>query len=119
MAAKTIKVIEKNAGEKIDYELTGNTLWIHDAVALKLNKLQTDDVVKKDICADGQGNLVFGLGENYVAQVEIPPREYEYIEGEPDSEGKPTVERVAKDFDISKCVLTLWSVEEVYINEQL
>lgn len=72
---------------------------------------------KKDICADADGNLVFGLGENYVAQVEIPPKEYEYIEGEADAEGKKTVERVQKDFDISKCTLILWSIEEVYINE--
>ena len=115
--AKTIKVIEKNAGKKISYEMDGNTLWIGDAIAMKLQRLQTDDVVKKDICADKDGNLVFGLGENYVAQVEIPPREYEYIEGEPDGEGKPTTEKVQKSFDVSKCTLTLWSIEEVYINE--
>lgn len=70
-----------------------------------------------DYCADADGNLVFGLGENYVAQVEIPPKEYEYIEGETDAEGKKTVERVQKDFDISKCTLILWSIEEAYINE--
>ena len=111
--AKTIKVIEKNAGKKIGYELDGNTLWIGDAIAMKLQRLQTDDVVKKD----KDGNLVFGLGENYVAQVEIPPREYDYIAGEPDGEGKPTTEKVQKSFDVSKCTLTLWSIEEVYINE--
>lgn len=115
--AKTIKVIEKNAGKKIGYELDGSTLWIGDAIAMKLHRLQTDDTVKKDICADADGNLVIGLGTNYVAQVEIPPREYEYTEGEPDSEGNPTTKRTQKDFDISKCTLTLWSIEEVYINE--
>lgn len=117
MAKATIKVVEKNAGKKIGYELDGNTLWIGDAIAMKLQRLQTDDIVTKDICADADGNLVFGLGENYVAQVEIPAKEYEYIEGEPDTEGKPTMEKVQKDLDISKCTLTLWSIEEVYINE--
>ena len=117
MAKPTIKVVEKNEGRKIGYELEGNTLWIGDAIAMRLPRLQTDDTVKKDICADADGNLVFGLGENYVAQVEIPPKEYEYIEGEADAEGKKTVERVRKDFDISKCTLILWSIEEVYINE--
>ena len=92
MAKPTIKVVEKNEGRKIGYELEGSTLWIGDAIAMRLPRLQTDDTVKKDICADADGNLVFGLGENYVAQVE-------------------------KDFDISKCTLTLWSIEEVYINE--
>ena len=97
--------------------MDGNTLWIGDAIAMKLQRLQTDDVVRKDICADKDGNLVFGLGENYVAQVEIPPREYDYIAGEPDGEGKQTTEKVQKNFDVSKCTLTLWSIEEVYINE--
>ncbi len=117
MAKPTIKVVEKNEGRKIGYELEGSTLWIGDAIAMRLPRLQTDDTVKKDICADADGNLVFGLGENYVAQVEIPPKEYGYIEGETDAEGKKTVERVQKDFDISKCTLILWSIEEVYINE--
>ena len=112
-----IEVIEKNAGKKISYEMDGNTLWIGDAIAMKLQRLQTDDVVKKDICADKDGNLVFGLGENYVAQVETPPREYDYIAGEPDGDGKPTTEKVQKSFDVSRCTLTLWSIEEVYINE--
>ena len=112
-----IEVIEKNAGKKISCEMDGNTLWIGDAIAMKLQRLQTDDVVKKDICADKDGNLVFGLGENYVAQVEIPPREYDYIAGEPDGDGKPTTEKVQKSFDVSRCTLTLWSIEEVYINE--
>ena len=112
-----IEVIEKNAGKKISYEMDGNTLWIGDAIAMKLQRLQTDDVVKKDICADKDGNLVFGLGENYVAKVEIPPREYDYIAGEPDGDGKPTTEKVQKSFDVSRCTLTLWSIEEVYINE--
>lgn len=117
MAKAALKVVEKNAGKKIGYELDGSTLWIGDAIAMRLPKLQTDDPVKKDICADKDGNLVFGLGENYVAQIEIPPHEYDYIAGEPDSEGKPTTEKVQKDFDLSKCTLTLWSIEEVYINE--
>lgn len=117
MEKATIQVIEKNAGKKIGYELEGNTLWIGDVIAMKLQRLQTDDAVKRDICADKDGNLVFGLGENYVAQIEIPPREYDYVAGEADSEGKPTTEKVLKSFDISKCTLTLWSVEEVYINE--
>lgn len=115
--AKTLKVVEKNTGKKIGYELEGTTLWIGDAIAIRLPKLQTDDLVKKDICADSDGNLVMGLGENYVAQIEIPPKEYEYIEGEPDSEGKPTTEKVQKDFELSNCTLTLWSIKEVYINE--
>lgn len=117
MAKATIKIIEMNEGRKIGYELDGTTLWVGDAIAVKLPRLQTDDTVEKDICADSDGNLVMGLGKSYVAQISIPPKEYYFIEGEPDSEGQPTMEKVQKDFDITKCTLTLWNVEEVYINE--
>lgn len=51
MAKPTIKVVEKNEGRKIGYELEGSTLWIGDAIAMRLPRLQTDDTVKKDICA--------------------------------------------------------------------
>ena len=40
-----IEVIEKNAGKKISYEMDGNTLWIGDAIAMKLQRLQTDDAL--------------------------------------------------------------------------
>lgn len=50
MAKPTIKVVEKNEGRKIGYELEGSTLWIGDAIAMRLPRLQTDDTVKKDIC---------------------------------------------------------------------
>jgi hypothetical protein len=112
-----MEIIEKNEGKKIGYTLEDTTLWIGDVIAVRLPKLQTDDVVTKDICADSDGNLVMGLGYNYVAQIEIPAKEYEYVEGEPDTDGKPTVNKVQKTFDITKVKLTLWSIEEVYINE--
>lgn len=47
MAKPTIKVVEKNEGRKIGYELEGSTLWIGDAIAMRLPRLQTDDTVKK------------------------------------------------------------------------
>ena len=74
MAKPTIKVVEKNEGRKIGYELEGSTLWIGDAIAMRLPRLQTDDTVKKDICADADGNLVFGLGENYVHRLKSRQR---------------------------------------------
>ena len=114
--SKTIKVIEKNTGKKIGYELAGTTLWIGDTIAIKLPKYQLDTEVTKDICADELGNLVMGLGKNYVAQVTIYPREYEYEEKE-NEDGEVTTVQKEKPFDVSKCTLTLWSIEGVYINE--
>jgi hypothetical protein len=115
--SKTIKVVEKNEGKKIGYELDGTTLWIGDTIAIKLPKYQLDTEVTKDICADELGNLVMGLGKNYVAQVTIYPKEYEYVEQKNEETGETDTVQKEKDFDISKCTLTLWSIEEVYINE--
>ena len=115
--SKTIKVIEKNTGKKIGYEVEGTTLWIGDQIAIKLPKYQSDTEVTKDICADGDGNLVMGLGKNYVAQVTIPQKEFDYVEQENEEIGEMETVQKEKEFDISKCTLTLWSIEEVYINE--
>lgn len=115
--SKTIKVVEKNAGKKINYEVEGTTLWIGDQIAIRLPKYQSDTEVTKDICADDNGNLVMGLGKNYVAQVTIPAKEYEYTEQENEETGKMESVQTEKAFDISKVTLTLWSIEEVFINE--
>lgn len=115
--SKTIKVIEKNKGEKISYEVEGTTLWLGDQIAIRLPKYQSDTEITKDICADDDGNLVMGLGKNYVAQVTIPPKEYDYVEQENEETGEMGTIPKERPFDISKCALTLWSIEEVYINE--
>lgn len=78
--------------------------------------------------ADGDGNLLVGAnGRYYVAQVEIPPIEYEetVVEAEPmpaaESEGdgenqdggtetRTTVERTAKPLNTDEVTLRLWSV---------
>ncbi len=112
-----IKVVEKNKGQKIGYEVEGTTLWVGDRIAIRLPKYQTDTEVTKDICADDNGNLVMGLGKNYVAQVTIPAKEYDYTEQENEETGEMETVQIEKDFDIAKCTLTLWSIEEVYINE--
>jgi hypothetical protein len=116
MMSKKINVAEKNKGKKIGYEVSGTTLWIGDTIAINLAKYQIDTEVTKDICVDEVGNLVMGLGKNYVAQVTIPAKEYDYVQEENEDGETQTVQK-EKDFDVSKCTLTLWSIEEVLINE--
>ena len=73
-----MKIIEKNAGTKIGYDLNGTVLSFADGeLSLDLARYQRDSTVTKDIMVDSEGNLIMGRGRYYVAQVEIPPIEYE------------------------------------------
>lgn len=127
-----MKIIEKNEGVKIPYEVQGGKIVFNDdELTLNLARYERDDANHIDICRDRRGNLVSGvipgIAETYVAQIYIPPRAYveREIEGaaaevQADSEetgGAPggmmdrqTMEREAVPFDIDKCVLTLWAL---------
>lgn len=84
----SVKVIEKNAGEKIPFTESGYKLNFDDMLAIKCDKYQKDWPVHKDICMDADGDLTMGTGDGlfYVAEVDIPAREYPHT---PDT-GAPT-----------------------------
>ena len=127
-----MKIIEKNEGVKIPYEIKGDKIVFNDdELTLNLARYERDDANHIDICRDRFGNLVSGvipgIAETYVAQIDIPARVYEgrEIEGaaeevQADGEetgGAPggtmdrqTMEREAVPFDIDKCTLTLWAL---------
>ena len=127
-----MKIIEKNAGQKIDYELNGTKLSFADgALTLDLARRQRDNAVTLDIMVDSEGSLTTGRGLYYAAQVEIPPREYdeEIIpapvaeSGEAD-EGEDTggmddqrerVERTPRPLDTDGVVLSLFAVDGIVI----
>ncbi|GHU42146.1 hypothetical protein FACS1894111_05570 [Clostridia bacterium] len=108
-------VIEKNEGEKIAYTVSGNKITFgEDELTLNLKSHERDDSAHIDICRDKYGNLVTGvipnLAENYVAQIDIPPREYEYITDGVDDNGEPQEVQTPIPFDMKKCTLTLWAL---------
>lgn len=70
-------------GNKIFYEVQGSVISFNDGeLTLDLAKHQRDFARTVDVCQDKFGGLTMGLAENYVAQIEIPAREYEYVEAE-------------------------------------
>lgn len=72
-----MKIIDKNAGKKIGYSLTGTKLELADgALTLDLARYQQDNTVTRDIMVDSDGFLTMGRGRYYVAQVEIPAKQY-------------------------------------------
>lgn len=72
-------IVEKNAGPKIDYEATGKKVCFDDDLTINLAKRQEDWPVHIDVCYDADNELVIGAaaGRRYVAEIDIPKREYE------------------------------------------
>lgn len=127
--ANAIKVVEKNPGEKIAYEQSDTKIFFgDDELMVNAAKYQKDWPVQVDICADENRNLVIGvgIGRYYVAQVDIPATEYKEIEVEAEEttdtdsteETQTTTKKqlVAQPLDMAKVVLTLWSIDDLKVN---
>lgn len=110
-----MNVIEKNEGKKIDYTINESKIAFADELMLNLEKYERDDPSHIDVCKDRFGNLVTGVipgvAEVYVAQIDIPAREYDFIADEVDENEEPKEVPVPIPFDIKKCSLTLWALE--------
>lgn len=115
MSKKTIIVVEQNEGAKIPFSVNGNKVTFgDDELTINLEKLERDDENHIDICRDKYGNLVTGvipgLAESYAAQIDIPPRYYNYIADGTDENGEPREIPMPLPFDIGRCKLTLWAL---------
>ena len=111
-------IIEKNEGTKVDYVQKGTVVsFMSGELALDCARYQRDWGVHLDICMNADGNLVIGTttGLNYVAQLDIPARQYDYTEtdtGEVDDEGNPIIETNATPIplDMKTVTLSLWAI---------
>ena len=108
-------VIEKNEGPKIDYEIqntaTKKKITFDDDLTINLIKREEDWPVHIDVCFDADGCLVIGTaaGRAYVAEIDIPAREYIYPE--PGEEGEEQEPPTPVPLDLDKVTLSLWAVE--------
>ena len=110
-----MKVVEKNTGRKIDYELRGYKLsFADDEIVLRLDRYQRDETITLDIMADNQGFLVMSKGRFYVAQVEIPARQYKEITEGEGEEQETRFEPIPLNTD--DVTLYLFSIEGILIN---
>ena len=130
--AKTNKVtvIEKNAGQKIDFEQSGTRLIFgDDELMLNAAKYQKDWDVEVDVCRDKSDNLTIGTGSGLrdVAQVMIPAATYTETEipaEDPaetpaaedatesgDMNQQTTVQRDKNPLDMGDVTVILWSIE--------
>lgn len=125
-----VKHYPEEEGNFLAWEVVKNNLSFNDGeMIINLEKKERDDEVQLDICTDYTGGLVMGTGngEQYVAQVVIPAREYEETEVEnPEyrvlsaeeenngmgTESKIKIIRTAVPFSMERCTLILWKREE-------
>lgn len=118
-----MKVIEKNEGRKIAYELNGTKLDFADgALTLNLARYQQDEAITKDIMVDSEGYLTTGRGRYYAAQVEIPAAEYEehtetktVTDADGNESTAETVTREKLPLDTDKVTLYLFSIAGINI----
>jgi hypothetical protein len=113
-----MKITEMNTGKKIGCELKNYKLTFNDELTINLDRYQRDYEVTKDIMADSEGNLVIGNGRFYVAQIVIPPAEYEEAAYEDESEkaeDSENVTRTKKPLDTDDVELKLFSIEGIII----
>lgn len=98
-------VIEKNIGPKIPYDVVETQITFNDELTLNLASKQDDEPVHIDICFNKGGKLIVGTKDawSYVAEIDIPKREYEEPE---DAEEAP----VPLPLDMDKVKLTLWAI---------
>ncbi|GHU52630.1 hypothetical protein AGMMS49975_08830 [Clostridia bacterium] len=88
-------IIEKNEGQKVQYEQNGYTVsFAEGELSLNCAIYQRDWAAHLYICANDYGQLVIGTesGKTYVAEIDIPARSYIY----PDA---PVENPVAEDED--------------------
>jgi hypothetical protein len=101
-------VSDKNQGPKASYELQENVLAFRDGeLSLDLSRYERDFPVHIDVCSNEYDMLTIGPSMKYVAEIDIPAREYDEEETG-DAENPVTL--IPRQFDISKVQLTLWAV---------
>ena len=105
-----MNVVEKNQGPKIPYEVTGKKICFDDDLTINLSKRQEDWPVHIDVCYDVDKCLVIGTaaGRAYVAEIDIPAREYETHEA---GEGEDPEPPTPLPLDMDKVTLSLWAIE--------
>ena len=103
-------IVEMNEGQKIDYEVqntaTKKKIAFDDDLTINLAKREEDWPVHIDVCYDEDRELVIGTaaGRAYVAQIDIPARQYTPGETEEDPP-------VPVPLDLDNVTLSLWSIE--------
>ena len=99
-------IVNMNEGAKVPYEESGCRITFDDDLTINLTKREQDWADHIDVCYDEDRNLVLGAtaGRTYVAQIDIPPRQYT------DEDVNEESQRVPVPLDMDTVTLSLWAV---------
>lgn len=106
----TIVVKEANVGTKIKWSVDGNILNFRDEMTLNLAMRQQDTDSTITVSMDYYNMLAIGISKRRIATIFIPATVYTTEQVTDATTGAVTYARVAAPFDISTCILTLWSL---------
>ncbi|MGL5714167.1 MAG: hypothetical protein ACRCX2_14195 [Paraclostridium sp.] len=109
-----MRIIEKNEGRKIPYEVMKTKVIFDDMLMVDLARYQKDEEQVIDICIDNNEMLSMGLTGWYVANIVIPPKQYDLVENGVDENNNPKYEKVAKALNMDEVTLHLWALPENY-----
>ena len=103
-------IVNMNEGQKIDYEIQKKKITFDDDLTINLAKREEDWPVHIDVCYDEDRELVIGTaaGRAYVAQIDIPARQYTE---EPDPEDPDQTILIPVPLNLDNVTLSLWSIE--------
>lgn len=106
-------VNEKNVGPKIPYSVDATRITFNEDLTINLASREQDWPVHIDICHDSDRALVIGAaaGRAYVAQIDIPARQYNETVVDSDEFPDGEIVRTPIDLDMETVTLTLWAIE--------
>lgn len=113
-----MRIKELQPAPHVGVTLANGILHVGD-IAIDLAAEQEDAEKIIDVCADSAGALARGMGRDYVANVQIPPEEYEDVDsGEEDENGNAIYLHQKKALDPEKVEITLWTYTPQKIEEE-
>ena len=109
-------IIDKNDGRKIDYTTDGTVIVFgENELTLNLAEIQDDWDIRITICYDKRHQLTTENGGiTYVAEIDIPTREWIESEGSEEEESSST----RAPLDMENVTLTLWAVDDAVYEEE-
>lgn len=109
-----MKIININEGTKIPYEVNGTRITFDSMLTIDLSRYQKEEERVIDISLNDDDMLQMGLGKWYIANISLPPKEYELVENGTEKNESVIYKRVSKGLDMDKVTLTLWSLPYNY-----
>lgn len=111
-----MNITEQNEGTKINYTVNSSTIVFDETISMNLAKYQKDVQNEIDICLDEDMQLTTGLGKWFVANIILPPKEYQEVDtGVKDSDGNEIYNRVTSPLNMDKVTLILWTLPVNYV----